>query len=216
MEAVMSEGNLEQEVRGQEATPQSLDEVISGLKGFGIEEFEEILTIDAGGKVIKLRVSNIPTEDEMLSLMAVEGSKGYLWVQKVKVEILSRSISWVNGVQIRGLEGVARNVVDPTDGARRDIQVVLRNILAGWGQEVLQVLWKVVCVHCQRIEDRLVQSFPDSAIMTEVEKRFMDQAIREIADQNKSLIADGFNKLVETAAAEEQALANETQEPAQE
>ena len=200
----MSEGqepNLEQAAPVQEATPQSLDEVILGLKGFGIEEFEEILTLEAGGRVIKLRISNIPTEDEMLSLMAVEGSKGYLWVQKVKVEILSRSISWINGIQIRGLEGAYRNITDPTDGQRRDIQVVLRNILAGWGQEILAVLWKVVCVHCQRIEDRLVQSFPDSAIMTEVEKRFMEQAIREIADQNQNLIKDGFNKLVETSAA---------------
>ena len=208
----MSEGqepNLEQAAPVQEATPQSLDEVILGLKGFGIEEFEEILTLEAGGRVIKLRISNIPTEDEMLSLMAVEGSKGYLWVQKVKVEILSRSISWINGIQIRGLEGAARNITDPTDGQRRDIQVVLRNILAGWGQEILAVLWKVVCVHCQRIEDRLVQSFPDSAIMTEVEKRFMEQAIREIADQNQSLIKDGFNKLVETSAAADAELAAE-------
>jgi len=208
----MSEGqepNLEQAAPVQEATPQSLDEVILGLKGFGIEEFEEILTLEAGGRVIKLRISNIPTEDEMLSLMAVEGSKGYLWVQKVKVEILSRSISWINGIQIRGLEGAYRNITDPTDGQRRDIQVVLRNILAGWGQEILAVLWKVVCVHCQRIEDRLVQSFPDSAIMTEVEKRFMEQAIREIADQNQSLIKDGFNKLVETSAAADAELADE-------
>jgi len=212
MEVVMSEGqepNLEQAAPVQEATPQSLDEVILGLKGFGIEEFEEILTLEAGGRVIKLRISNIPTEDEMLSLMAVEGSKGYLWVQKVKVEILSRSISWINGIQIRGLEGAYRNITDPTDGQRRDIQVVLRNILAGWGQEILAVLWKVVCVHCQRIEDRLVQSFPDSAIMTEVEKRFMEQAIREIADQNQSLIKDGFNKLVETSAAADAELADE-------
>jgi len=211
----MSEGqriNLEQAAPEIEATPQSIDDIIAGLKSFGIEEFEEILELNAGGKIIKLRISNIPTEDEMMSLMAVEGSKGYLWVQKVKIEILSRSISWINGVQIRSLEGTARNVVDPTDGQRRDVQVVLRNILAGWGQEVLQVLWKVVCVHCQRIEDRLVSSFPDSAIMTEVEKRFLDQAIRDIADQNKSLITEGFNKLVDSVA-EEEALTTETPAP---
>src|SRR5208282_5734034 len=114
----MSEGqriNLEQAAPEIEATPQSIDDIIAGLKSFGIEEFEEILELNAGGKIIKLRISNIPTEDEMMSLMAVEGSKGYLWVQKVKIEILSRSISWINGVQIRSLEGTARNVVDPTD-----------------------------------------------------------------------------------------------------
>src|SRR5271163_2454530 len=200
MEAVMSEGNLEQAEPLQEATPQSLDEVISGLKGFGIEEFEEILTLEAGGKLTRLRISNIPSGDEMDAITAVEGSKGYLWVQKVKCEILSRAISWINGTQIRGLEGKARIVVDPTDGQKRDIQVALRNILTGWGQETLQVLWKVVCVHSQRIEDRFVKSFPDSAIMTEVEKRFMENAIREIAEQQKSLIADGFNELVDAAA----------------
>src|SRR5271157_238168 len=210
MEAVMSEG-LEQVVQGQEATPQSLDEVVAGLKGFGIEEFEEILTLQAGGKTVRLRISNIPSEDEMMALMAVEGAKGYLWVQKVKCEIISRAISWINGTQIRGLEGKARSVVDPTDGERRDIQVALRNILVGWGQEILQVLWKVVCVHSQRIEDRLVAAFPDSAILTEVEKRFMEQAIRDIADQQKSLITEGFNNLVETAAAN----AEEPQAPAQ-
>ena len=207
----MSEGNLEQAAPVQEATPKSLDDIILGLKGFGIEEFEEILTLDAGGRSIQLRISNIPSEDEMTALMAVEGSKGYLWVQKVKCEILSRAISWINGVQIRGLEGKARIVVDPTDGQKRDVQVVLRNILVGWGQEILNILWKVVCVHSQRIEDRLVKSFPDSAIMTEVEKRFMEQAIREIADQGKSLIAEGFNELVDTVAAEETPAATATE-----
>jgi len=197
----MSEG-LEQVAPVQEATPQSADEVIAGLKGFGIEEFEDILTLDAGGKKVQLRISNIPTDDEMAALVAVEGEKGYLWIQKVKCEILSRSISWINGVQLRGLEGSARVVIDPTDGQKRDVQVALRNILTGWGQEILNTLWKVVCVHSQRIEDRLVHSFPDSAIMTEVEKRFMDQAIREIASHNKSLIAEGFNALVDSAAAE--------------
>jgi hypothetical protein len=213
----MSEGqevNLEQPQPAVEATPQSIDEVIAGLKSFGIEEFEEILELNAGGKTIKLRISNIPSEDEMMAMMAVEGSKGYLWVQKVKCEILSRAISWINGVQIRGLEGKDRNVIDPTDGQRRDIQVALRNILAGWGQEILHVLWKVLCVHCQRVEDRLVKSFPDSAIMTEVEKRFMEQAIRDIAEQNKSLIAESFNELVDTAVAEE--VAEAPAQPAQE
>lgn len=201
----MSEGNLEQAVQGQEATPQSLDEVISGLKGFGIEEFEEILTLQAGNKTVRLRISNIPSEDEMMSMIAVEDAKGYLWVQKVKCEIVSRAISWINGIQIRGLEGDARIVTDPTDGAKRDIQVALRNILVGWGQETLQVLWKVVCVHSQRIEDRLVKSFPDSAIMTEVEKRFLEQAMRDIAAQGQSLIAEGFNELVKEATPEEPA-----------
>lgn len=201
----MSEGNLEQQQPEQEATPKTLDEVIAGLKGFGIEDFEDILTLEAAGMTVRLRISNVATSDEMLSMMAAESSKGYLWVQKVKCEILSRAISWINGVDIRKLEGKARTVTDPTDGSRRDIQVVLRNIILGWGLEIQTVLWKVMCVHCQRIEDRLVKSFPDSAIFTEVEKRLLAQAVQDITEHSQSLIADGFNKLVETAAAEEAA-----------
>jgi hypothetical protein len=196
----MSEEQLEQPQPEVEATPQSVDEVIAGLKAFGIEDFEEILELNAGGRTVKLRISNIPSEDEMSSLMAVEGLKGYLWVQKVKAEILSRSISWINGVSIRKLTDKERAVLDPTDGLRRDIQVVLRNVLTGWGQETLNILWKVVCVHSQSIEDRLVKSFPDSAIMTEVEKRFMEQAFRDINEQNTSLIKESFDELVEQNA----------------
>ncbi len=203
---------LEQAAPATEAAPQSLDEVISGLKSFGLEDFSETLELNAGGRLVRLRIGNIPTEDEMMSLMAAEGAKGYLWVQKVKCEILSRAITWVNGAQIRGLAADARNVVDPTDGQRRDIQVALRNILIGWGQEVVNVLWKVMCVHCQRIEDRLVQSFPDSAIMTEVEKRFLDQAIRDIANQNATLIKEGFNKMVEAETPSSGEVGAETQE----
>lgn len=211
----MSEGQLEQAAPLQEATPKSLDEVIAGLKGFGIEEFEEILTLDAGGKTVQIQISNIPTEDEMLSLIAVEGQKGYLWVQKVKCEILSRAITRLNGVNLRALAAKDRVVLDPTDGQRHDIQVALRNLLLGWGQEIVNVLWKVVCVHSQRIIDRLAKSFPDSAIMTEVERHFLEQAIRDISDQNKSLIAEGFNDLVEEAAKEETE-SGETEEPKQE
>jgi hypothetical protein len=200
-----NEAQLEQEAPAQEATPQSLDEVIAGLTGFGLEDFEEILTLETGGKTVKLKLSNIPTEDEMTSLLAVEGKKGYLWVQSVKIEILSRAISWINGVSIRKLEGKDRIVVDPTDKNRRDIQVALRNVLAGWGLETLHVLWKVMCVHCQRIEDRLVASFPDSAVMTEVEKRFMEQAIRDISEQNRSVITESLNEMAKEDAAEEAA-----------
>jgi hypothetical protein len=199
----MNEEELKQPQPVVDVTPKSLDEVIAGLRGFGIEDFAEILTLDAGGRIIQLRISNIPSEDEMMSLMAVEGAKGYLWVQKVKCEILSRSISWINGQDIRGLKGSARVVTDPIDGQRRDVQVVLRNLLLGFGQEILHVLWKVLCVHSQRIEDRLVKSFPDSAIMTEVEKRFLEQAIRDIDEQNRSLIKESFDALVTSSGAEQ-------------
>lgn len=191
----MSDGQVENAQVVEQVVPKSLDEVIAGLKGFGIEEFEEILTLDAGGQTVKIRVSNIPSEDEMAALIAVEGTKGYLWVQKVKCEILSRAISWIDGVSIRKLTAKQRFVTDPTDGLQKDIQVVLRNLLLGWGQEIMNVLWKVVCVHSQRIEERLASKFPDSAVMTDVEKRFLERALRDIDDHTTSLIASQLDEL---------------------
>jgi hypothetical protein len=192
-------------VENQEQVPNSIDDVIAGLTGFGIEDNEEILTIKASGKEHRLRISNIPSEGEMMAMLAVEDAKGYAWVQKVKIEILSRAISHIDGINIRALGPQARLIKDPTDRnplTKKDIQVVLRNILLGWGQEVTNILWKVLMVHSQRIEDRLIASFPESAIMTEVEKRFFEQALKEIEEVNKAVIteqvADLFEKPEET------------------
>ena len=171
-------------------TPKSIDEIIADLKGLGIEENEEILTLVASGKTVKLRLSNIATQDEMTALLAAEEFKGYAWMQRVKCEILSRSISWLNGISIHNLPADRRLVVDPADGVQKDIQVVLRNVILGWGQELKNVLWKILMVHQQKIEDRLVGSFPDSAIMTEVEKRFMEQALREVEEATAKVIED--------------------------
>jgi hypothetical protein len=187
-----------------EAVPQSLEEVISGLQGFGIEDFEEILTLKSAGRTIRLRLSNIATEDEMVALMAVEGQKGYAWTQRVKCEVLSRAVSWIAvgengaGTSIRTLTPAQRSVTDPTDGQQKDVQVVLRNLIVGWGEEIQGVLWKVFMLHCQNIEDRLTQAFPDSAKMTEVEKRFMAQAMKEIedatAEQIRETVAEIFKE----------------------
>jgi hypothetical protein len=193
-----------------EATPQSMDEVIAGLQGFGIEDFEEILTLKSAGRTVRLRLSNIATEDEMVSLMAVEGQKGYAWTQRIKCEILSRAISWIAvgekgaGINIRTLKPEQRAVTDPKDGVQKDIQVVLRNLIVGWGEEIQGVLWKVFMVHCQTIEDRLTQAFPDSAKMTEVEKRFLAQAMKEIdeetTEQIRETVAEIFKEGGEQAA----------------
>jgi hypothetical protein len=178
-----------------EAAPQSLDDVVAGLQGFGIEDFEEILTLTSAGRTIRIRLSNIATEDEMIALMAVEGQKGYAWSQRIKCEILSRAISWIAlgdapGVNLRTLPPEKRIAVDPKDKQQKDIQVVLRNAIVGWGEELIGVLWKVFMVHAQRIEDRLVKAFPDSAVMTEVEKRFLAQATQEIEDATREQIRD--------------------------
>jgi hypothetical protein len=178
------------------ATPQTLDDVVAGLQGFGIEEFEEILTLKSAGKTMRIRMANIATDDEMVALMAIEGQKGYAWTQRIKCEILSRAISWISfgensaGVNIRTLAPAQRIATDPKDGQQKDIQVVLRNLITGWGEELTGVLWKVFMVHCQAIEDRLTQAFPDSVTMTEVEKRFMAAALKEIEDTTKDQIRE--------------------------
>ncbi len=182
----------------QEQAPQSVDDIIAGLLGFGIEDNEELLTIKASGRTHSLRISNSSSEEEMMALLAVENDKGYLWVKKVKIEILSRAISWIDGVSIRNLTPKQRMVKDPTDKSgvfHKDIQVVLRNIIAGWGDEIVNLLWKVLMVHSQKIENRLIESFPESAMMTEVERRFFDQAMKEIEEVNKAVIAEEVNKM---------------------
>ena len=173
------------------AAPKSLDEVVLGLKGFGIEEFEEILTLRSGARTLRLKISNIPTSEEMLAVQAGDELKGYLWIKRVKVEIISRSITWVDGIDILNMAKEARFVPDPTDPNRavRDIQVVLRNILMGWGQEIVETLWKVVMNHSQNIEDRLTKEFPESARYTDVEARLVQRARQEL-DQSFQVIRE--------------------------
>jgi hypothetical protein len=166
------------------AAPLSLDDVIAGLKGFGIEEFEEILTIKSKGRDLRVKVANIPTSEEMFAVQAADEFKGYLWIKRVKVELISRSISWIDGIDIHGLAPAQRFVPDPTDPDKklRDIQVVLRNIIMGWGQELTEILWKVIMNHSQNIEDRLKDQFPSTAVMTEVEIRLMERARKQMDD----------------------------------
>lgn len=175
-----------------DTAPKTLDDVILGLKGFGIEENEEILNFESGGRKVSLRISNIPTEAEMMALLAAEEFKGYAWIQRIRCEILSRAITWVDGISIQKLSEEQRFVFDPTskEETRCDIQIALRNILLGWGQEALQTLWKVLMVHSDKIEKRMQSSFPESVIMTDVERRFFETAFKEINDANKELITD--------------------------
>jgi hypothetical protein len=192
-------------VSHSEESQLSLDDIVADLKGFGIEDLEEIITIKTkAGKAVKLRISNIPTTDEMNSLLAVEGQKGYIWVKSVKIEILSRAISWVNGRSLRTLTPDQRLVVDPTAvdeetgkpvKVMRDIQVVFRNLLKGWGEEIVEVLWKILMTHSQSIEDRLKLSLPESALMTEVESRLMEQARQQIDAATEQIIQESVAKL---------------------
>jgi hypothetical protein len=172
-------------------TPRSLEDVIAGLKGFGVEEIEDILALKSKGYKVDVRLANIPTSDEMSALLAAEEYKGYLWIKRVKIEILSRAVSWIGGKSLRGLTPAQRLVPDPTDnGVLKDVQVVLRNLMMTWGEEVTEVLWRVLMVHSQKIEDRLKEEFPDSAIMTEVERRLFEQAMKYIESSQQKAIVD--------------------------
>jgi hypothetical protein len=174
------------------AAPKSLDDVIAGLKGFGIEEFEEILTIKCKGRAdLRVKIANIPTAEEMLSVQAADEFKGYLWIKRVKVELISRAITWIDGIDIHNLPPDKRYTPDPTDPDRkvRDVQIVLRNVIMGWGQELTEVLWKVLMNHSQNIEDRLKEQFPSNAIMTEVEQRLFDRAKKQM-EESMQIIRD--------------------------
>jgi hypothetical protein len=171
--------------------PPSLQDIINGLTAFGLEDCEDLLTIKSAGRDVQLKISNVPTSDEIDAVMAADEFKGYLWIKRVKVELLSRSISWINGINLRD-PALNRFIPDPTTPNKtvREVQVVLRNLMLGWGQEVTEILWKVLMTHSQRIEDRMKEQFPESAIMTEVEQRLFDQAKRQIDEINDAIIKD--------------------------
>jgi hypothetical protein len=175
--------------------PLTLEQIIADLKGFGVEETSEPISFMASGKQVNIKLANIPTEEELETLLAVEEFKGHAWVARVKAEILSHSISWVNGVDLKDIKDTF--VVDPTTKQESTLRVVLRNVIMGWGQEVVNVLWKILMVHCQKIEDRLYESLPDSQVMTEVEKRFISQAMQEINDAQREVYKDAIAEIAE-------------------
>ncbi len=80
--------------------PLTLDQIIADLKGFGIEDTDAPIVITASGKTVSLKLANIPTEDELATLLATEEYKGHAWIARVKGEILSRSISSINGLKL--------------------------------------------------------------------------------------------------------------------
>ncbi len=174
--------------------PLTLDQIIADLKGFGIEDTDAPIVITASGKTVSLKLANIPTEDELATLLATEEYKGHAWIARVKGEILSRSISSINGLKLS--EHKDNIINDLTTGEEVLLQTALRNMVMGWGQEVVNVLWKILMVHCQRLEDRLFESLPDSQIMTEVEKRFIQQAMQEISESQTQVYREAAKEML--------------------
>ena len=176
------------------AEPPSLSQIIDDLRGLGIEELTQPIRVESKGKVINIKMANTPTEDELQSILAVEEQKGQAWIASIKCEILSRAITEVNGVDFKALRNTF--IEDPATGEERMFQAFFRDMIMGWGQEVRDVLWKVLMVHCQRIEDRLFESLPDSQIMTDVEKRFLSQAMEEIQEAQREVYQEAAKELI--------------------
>lgn len=158
-------------------SPQDVAAILFDLKSFGITDAEEIITMTIKGKKIQLRVANVSNDDEIFAQIRAEGLKGYAWVQRMRCEILSKAITWINGVSLAEVD----YALDPYTNEERPIRLILVDMLIKWGQEVVLVLWKLYMVHCQKIEDSLTEQLPDSLIMTEAEKRFMDRVGEELA-----------------------------------
>ena len=152
--------------------------ILSDIRGFGITDAEEIVTMVVGGRKIQLRISNISNDDEVGALIRCDVVKGHAWVQRMRCEILARSITWINGADLSKIQ----YVVDPysEDKEERPVRLVLVDILMKWGQEAVLTLWKIYMVHCQSIENSLIEQLPDSQLMTETEKRFLERVAEEL------------------------------------
>ena len=168
------------------------DQLLSDIQGFGISSNEDLITINIRGRVLTLQIANVSPDSEIFAMERATGLKGYAWVQRMRCEILAKAITAINGVRVDSVP----YAVDPTDPAKgeRPTQLILVDLLAGWGQEVVLVLWKIYLVHCQNLENELMEQLPDAQIMTEVERRFMER----ISDE---LVAIGAQAITEAAAA---------------
>jgi hypothetical protein len=158
-------------------SPEDVAAILADLKTFGIADNEEIITLTVKGKKVNIRVANVSNDDEIFSQIRTEGLKGFAWVQRMRCEILARAVTWLNGVNLAEVE----YALDPYSKEERPIRLILADMFMKWGQEAILVLWKIYMVHCQRIEDSLTEQLPDSLVMTEVERRFMDRIGEELA-----------------------------------
>lgn len=167
-------------------SPGEVADILADLKSFGITDAEEIITLNIKGKKVQLRVSNVSNDDEIFAQLRTDGLKGYSWVQRMRCEILAKAITWINGVNLAEVD----YAIDPYSGDERPIRLILVDMLIKWGQEVVLVLWKLYMVHCQKIEDSLTEQLPDSLVMTEAEKRFMERIGEELAQVGATAITE--------------------------
>jgi len=176
-------------------TPVEINSILSDITGFGITDTEEIITMTVKGREVRLRLSTVSPDDEVQALIANLEIRGHAWVHQMRCDILSRSITWINGVAC----GPTTFATDPYLGEDRPVRAILRDILGKWGKEAVLILWKVYMVHCQRVEDSLIDQLPDSTIMTQVEARFMAQ----IADELKAMGVEALTDTADVASADD-------------
>ena len=110
-----------------------------------------------GGKTLRLKIANLPSDQDLTAMLAVEDKKGYIFFQEIKIELLSRAITWINGADLRKLQGKDRLVYDSRDGLQKDINRVSGNHQS-LGRGLMQML-RMLLVHSQGIENSLFDSF---------------------------------------------------------
>lgn len=184
----MSEPTTPEITPQEEMSQEALDSLLNDLKGFGITDNEQIVTLTVDNRRLQIRLSNLSNDDEIFGMLRAEGLKGYPWIHRLRCELLAKAITWMNGVKIH--DGLYAK--DPYGDGDRPVRLILVDLLLRWGQEAVLVLWKIYMVHCQQLEDNLHEQLPDSAVMTEVERRYMARIEEE-------LIAHGALAIQETA-----------------
>ena len=99
VEKAQDELNVVAPAAPQQEPPKSLEEVISGLKGFGIEEFEEILTIKCKNRDLRLKIANIPTNGGKTSYYVPQVHQFFVIHPKTDVDIAGLLVYRVNRSQ---------------------------------------------------------------------------------------------------------------------
>ena len=163
-----------------------MEALLKDLQSFGIADNEELITMAVQGKTVRLQIANVSNDDEIFAMLRSEELKGYMWVQRMRCEILAKAIVKINDVDIRKVDYAK----DPYSGEDRPIRLILVDMLGHWGKEVVLVLWKIYMNHCQKLEDDLLEQLPDAAIMTETERRFMDRVSEELAIRSAAVIEE--------------------------
>lgn len=153
-----------------------VDRILADMQGFGITDSEQLITMTVKNRTVNLRLANLSTDDEIHALIANLEIKGHVWVHQMRCDLLSRAVTWINGVTITK----DLYATDPLSGETRPIRPILREMFLRWGGQPVLVLWKIYMVHCQRVEDNLTEQLPDSQIMTTVEARFLNQVAEEL------------------------------------